>query len=181
LPSQAPTGRKSVESVQVALPQLVPTPALAHSPLPSHVPLLPQGGLLVAQPPCGSMLPAATGWQDPGLPVRLQTWQLPQLALEQQTPSTQLPLSHSVPAAQSWPRRLRPQAPLASQNLLGAQSALLAHTATQALPVAALQAKGAQDCVDADLQVPLPSQVRARLSVTDPLGQEGPAHWVLAG
>jgi hypothetical protein len=127
------------------------------------------------------MLPAATGWQFPAFPVRLQTWQLPQLALEQQTPSTQLPLSHSLAAAHNWPRRLRPQAPLASQNLLGAQSALLAHTATQPVPVAALQAKGAQDCVAAALQVPFPSQVRARLSVTDPLGQEGPAHWVLAG
>jgi hypothetical protein len=75
---------------------------------------------------------------------------------------------------------LRPQAP-ALQNLLGAQSALLAHTATQPVPVAALQAKGEQDCVAAGLQVPLPSQVRARLLITEPPGQEGPAHWVLAG
>jgi len=106
---------------------------------------------------------------------------LPQLALEQQTPSTQLPLSQSLAAEQSWPSRLRPQAPPALQNFPGAQSALLAHTATQPVPVAALQAKGAQGWVAAGLQVPFPSQVRARLLVTEPLGQEGPAHWVLAG
>jgi hypothetical protein len=68
---------------------------------------------------------------------------LPQLPLEQQTPSTQLPLSHSAPAAQACPRRLRPQAP-ELQTLPGAQSLLLAQTATQAFP-AALQANGVHD------------------------------------
>jgi hypothetical protein len=104
---------------------------------------------------------------------------MPQLAVEQQTPSTQLPLPHSLPAAQSWPRRLRPHEP-ALQKLPAAQSALVLQTETQAVPVAALQANGTQDCVEAGLQVPAPSQVRGALAVTAPAGQEGPRHWVPA-
>jgi hypothetical protein len=107
----------------------------------------------------------------------LQTWQEPQLAVEQQTPSTQLPLPHSAPAAQIWPRRLSPQAP-ALQTFPDEQSALLAQTATQAVPVVALQANGTHDWVVAGLQVPAPSQVRGELAVTPPAGQEGPRHWV---
>ena len=99
LPSQAPIGT-SVEFEQLAVPQLVPTGMDAQWPLPSQAPLLPQLPL-ATHPPCGSMLPAGTGWQEPAFPERLHTWQLPQLPLEQQTPSTQLPLSHSVPAAQT--------------------------------------------------------------------------------
>jgi hypothetical protein len=113
------------------------------------------------------------------LPVRLQTWHMPQLGAEQQTPSTQLPLPHSPPAAQSWPSRLSPQDP-PLQKLPEAQSALVLQTETQAVPVAALQANGTQDWVEAGLQVPAPSQVRGALAVTAPAGQEGPRHCVPA-
>ena len=174
-PSQAPIGL-AVDPVQLALPQLVPSVAFRQLPEPSQVPSCPHGGLFAVQAPCGSVLPAGTGWQEP-VPPRLQTWQAPQLAVEQQTPSTQLPLPHSVPAAQSCPRRLRPQAP-ALQTFPDEQSALLAQTATHAVPVAELQANGTQDCVEAGLQVPAPSQVRGELAVTPPAGQEGPKHWV---
>ena len=178
LPSQAPIG-VSVDPLQVAVPQLVPTAAFAHWPLPSQVPLLPQGWLaLDPQPPCGSMLPAETGEQVPALPDELQTWQLPQGPVMQQTPSTQLPLSHSVPAAHTWPSRLSPQTP-ELHTLPVAQSLLLAQTEMQALP-AELQTNGEQDCVLADLHVPLPSQLRASVSVTVPLGQDGAAHCVPA-
>ena len=111
--------------------------------------------------------------------MRLQTWHMPQLAAEQQTPSTQLPLPHSPPAAQSCPSRLSPQDP-PLQKLPEAQSALVLQTETQAVLVAALQANGTQDCVEAGLQVPAPSQVRGALAVTPPAGQEGPRHWVPA-
>jgi hypothetical protein len=104
---------------------------------------------------------------------------MPQLAAEQQAPSTQLPLPHSVPAAQIWPRRLRPHAP-ALQTFPDEQSALLAQTETQAVPVAALHAKGTQDWVVAGLHVPAPSQVRGALAVTPPLGHEAPRHCVPA-
>jgi hypothetical protein len=176
-PSQAPTG-VAVEPVQLAVPQLVPGAPLRQAPLPSHVPSKPQGGLVAAQAPWGSVLPAVTGWHEP-LPPRLQTWQVPQLAVEQQTPSTQLPLPHSLPEVQIWPRRLSPQAP-ALQTFPGEQSALVAQTDTQAVPVAALQANGTQLCVEAALQTPAPSQVRAEVAVTPPDGQEAPAHWVPA-
>src|SRR5579863_6484961 len=144
----------SVELEQLAVPQLVPTAVYAQWPLPSQVPLFPQLPL-AAQPPCGSIAPPATGVQEPALPETLQAWQVGQLGLPQQTPSTQLPLAHSLPAAQIWPGRLRPQVP-ALQTLPGAQSVLLAQTATQAV-LAELHANGVQDCVVAALQVPLPS------------------------
>jgi hypothetical protein len=66
------------------------------------------------------------------------------------------------------------------QTFPAEQSALVAQTDTQAVPVAALQANGAQLCVEAGLQVPAPSQVRGELAVTAPLGQEGPRHCVPA-
>jgi hypothetical protein len=168
----------SVEPLQMALPQLVPTAAFAHWPLPSQVPVSPQVPL-AAQRPCGSIALSATLVQVPALPETLQAWQVGQLAPPQQTPSTQLPLPHSPPPPHSWPCRLRPQEP-ALQKFPGAQSALLLQTATQAVAVAALQANGAHDCIAAGLQVPLPSHVRASMSVVAPVGQEGPAHWVLA-
>ena len=177
-PSQAPTGL-AVDPVQLAVPQLVPDATLRQAPPPSQVPSNPHGGLIAVQAPCGSALPAGIGWQEP-VPLRLQTAHMPQLAAEQQTPSTQLPLPHSVPEVHSWPRRLSPQAP-PLQTFPGEQSPLLAQTETHAVPVAALQANGTQDCVEAALQTPAPSQVRADVAVTPPAGQEAPAHWVPAG
>jgi hypothetical protein len=88
-----------VAPVQLAVPQLVPAVVARQAPLPSQVPSNPQGGAAV-QPWCGSAAPEGTGWQVPALPVRLQTWQVPQLADEQQTPSTQWALSHSAFAVQ---------------------------------------------------------------------------------
>jgi hypothetical protein len=166
------------EPLQAAVPQLVVAGAFWQAPAPSQVPLGPQGRLgLAAQPPCGSAAPAVTGWQDPAWPETLQALQVPQLGEEQQTPSTQLPLPHSVPAPHSWPSRLRPQEPLL-QTFPGEQSVSTAQTATQAVP---LQANGAQLCVVAGLQVPAPSQLRASEAVVPPVGQVGPAHWVPAG
>jgi hypothetical protein len=98
-PLQWPAG-VSVDPLHEVVPQLVVTAALRQAPLPSHRPLKPQGGL-AAQPPCGSISSAATGWQAPAMPATLQDWQLPHGPVEQQTPSTQLPLSHSVPPAHS--------------------------------------------------------------------------------
>ncbi len=95
MPSQLPAA-VAVDPVQLAVPQLVPAPEFRQRPAPSHVPSAPQGGAGV-QPWCGSAVPAGTGWQDP---ETLQTWQVPQLVAEQQTPSTQLPLAHSAPALQ---------------------------------------------------------------------------------
>jgi hypothetical protein len=122
-----------VDPVHEATPQLVDTGAFRHAPRPSHRPLNPQGGE-GAQPPWGSMSLAGTGWHVPALPTTLHERQLPQLADEQHTPSTQLPLSHSVPAPQIWPRRFLPQAPL-SHRLSPAQSASLPQAELQVVPL----------------------------------------------
>jgi hypothetical protein len=158
-----------------ATPQALPAGVDRHAPAPSQVPLKPQGGAAV-QPPCGSMAPVGTGLQRPALPATLQDAHVPQLADEQQTPSTQLPLSHSPPAPQIWPRRFFPHEP-PSQMLPDAQSASLAQAARQAVP---LQLYGAHDCVVAGLHAPAPSQLRARVAVVAPAGQDADAHSVPA-
>ncbi len=175
-PSQAPPGLL-IAFVQLGAPQLVPTLVFRQAPIPLQVPSKPQGGAGV-QRWWGSALPTGTELHVPALPVRLQTWQVSQLDVEQQTPSTQLPLAHSAPSEQIWPRRLRPHDPFV-QNCPGAQSASAVQTETQ-LWVALLHANGAQDCVVAGLQLPDPSQVRARLAMVA-VAQAGAAHCVPAG
>jgi hypothetical protein len=70
-----------------------------------QVPVLPQVPP-AAQRPCGSVTALATLAQVPGLPVTLQDWQVPQLAVLQQTPSTQFPLPHSWFDRQATPSDL---------------------------------------------------------------------------
>jgi hypothetical protein len=89
----------------------------------------------------GSAPPAATGEQVPTFPVTLQDRQVPPVAslqvVLQQTPSVQLPLTHSAAAAQAAPLGLRPHE-LLMQVLGLTQSALVLQALLQA-PVAALQ------------------------------------------
>ena len=131
-PSHAPTG-VDIDPLQEAAPQAVPAAIIPQAPVPLQVPLVPQGGL-GWQRPCGSAAPAGTGVQAPALPVTLQDRQFVQLGDEQQTPSTQLPLSHSAAAAQIWPRRFFPHEP-SLQTLPFAQSPLPVHAARQAVPL----------------------------------------------
>jgi hypothetical protein len=140
-PSQLPA-LVAVPAAHEGAPQLVPAAADRQAPAPLQLPSNPQGGIAM-QPPCGSLVPAATAVQVPAEPATLQAAHVPQLAAPQQTPSTQFPPWHSLPIAQAWPSRLRPQEP-PLQTLPGAQSLSLLQTATQAVP---LQAKGAQLCV----------------------------------
>jgi hypothetical protein len=133
-PLQLPTG-VDIEPVHEALPQLVAAAALRQAPLPSQAPVKPQGGL-GAQPPCGSISSAGTFWHMPASPGTLHDWQLPHPSVAQQTPSAQWPLSHSLAAAQSCPRRLRPQAP-PLQTLPGAQSPLSPQAPLQVVPLQA--------------------------------------------
>ena len=72
------------------------------APPPLQAPVLPQVPLAV-QRPCGSATVLATLAQAPRLPATLQAWQSGQLALPQQTPSTQLPLLHSWLERQATP------------------------------------------------------------------------------
>jgi len=89
--------------------------AWVQAPLPLQVPVLPHVPL-AEQRACGSVTPAPTLAQVPS-PFRLQAWQVPQEAVEQQTPSTQLPLPHScaVPQAIPSPFRARQLPPLPVQ------------------------------------------------------------------
>jgi len=68
---------------------------------PLQVPVLPHGGA-AAHWPLGAAVPAASGVHVPGV-VPLQVWQVPQTALPQQTPFTQLPLMHWLPAVHTTP------------------------------------------------------------------------------
>ena len=83
-----------VVPLHVAAAQLTVVAASVHAPLPSQAPVLPQVPL-APQRLCGSVTVLATLAQAPALPVTLQAWQSGQLALPQQTPSTQFPLLHS--------------------------------------------------------------------------------------
>ena len=174
-PSQAPTGVE-VDPLHEAVPQLVPSGVDRQAPLPLQVPSKPQGGA-GRQPPCGSIAPTATGLHVPADPATLHDVQVPQLAVEQQTPSTQLPRSHSEGAAQIWPRRFLPHEP-ALQNMPATQSASTPQAARQVVP---LQVYGAHDWVLAGWHMPAPSQVRASVAVVVPVGHSGAAHCVPAG
>ena len=80
--------------LQDATPHGTPVAAWVHAPAPLQVPVLPHVPL-APQRPCGSVTVLATLVQVPGLPATLQARQVPQLAVLQQTPSTQFPLPHS--------------------------------------------------------------------------------------
>ena len=134
LPSQCPTG-VYVEPLHDATPQLVLVGACRQAPLPSQVPMKPHV-VLPVQPPWGSTSPEGTGRHVPASPVTAHDWQLPQVGAEQQTPSTQLLLSHSVAALHSCPSRFLPHDP-ALQTFPGEQSPSLPHAALHVVPLQA--------------------------------------------
>jgi hypothetical protein len=101
---------------------------------------------------------------------------VPHAADVQQTPSTQLLLSHSGPDAQIWPRRFLPQDP-ALHTLPGEQSASDPHAELQVAP---LHVYDPHDSIMAGRQPPLPSHVRTSVAVFMPTGQVGAAHWIPA-
>ena len=90
---QNATGVKVVP-LQEAAAQVTLVPACVQAPAPLQVPVLPQVPL-APQRACGSVTVLATLAQVPGLLPTLQAMQVPQLAVLQQTPSTQFPLPHS--------------------------------------------------------------------------------------
>ena len=101
LPEQNAVGVKVVP-LQDAKAQLTLLAAWVQAPLPLQVPMLPQV-VPAAQRPCGSVAVLARLAQPPALPVTLHAWQVGQLALPQQTPSTQFPLPHSWLEKQATP------------------------------------------------------------------------------
>ena len=176
---QCETGEK-VEPMHDAVPQLTPALACWQEPLPSQLPVLPQGSCGV-QRACGSASPDVTFEHAPALPWTLQAWQVPHVELPQHTPSTQKsPVRQSPVAVQDWPRRfLSPHRFVLGSQMFGArQSASTVQVALQAAFVVPLHMYGAQAIDAAAVQLPTPSQVRAGASVEVPVGHEGFMHCV---
>jgi hypothetical protein len=98
-PSQNPAD-VNVDPLQLAEPHAVPRATVRQAPAPLQVPSNPHGDL-ATQRPCGSVAPTATGAQAPAIPATLQAAQVPHDGDPQHTPSTQLPLAHSLAAAQA--------------------------------------------------------------------------------
>ena len=96
-------GANSVVPLQVGPEHGKPAAWSWHAPAPLQLPVLPHGGI-GAQSLWGSeVLP--TGAQVPA-PLTLQAWQVPQPAVEQQTPSVQKSsLKQSLVVEHCWPRR----------------------------------------------------------------------------
>jgi hypothetical protein len=145
--------------------QVVPATWRRQPPLPSHLPSRPQVDALSAvQARMGSSAPAGTGAQLPARPLTLQDWQLPQLAVSQQTPLVQKPLAHSLAAVQVRPSAFTlPHAPFTLHRFGAAQSAALVQVVRQALVVES-QRYGAQAWGLRVTQIPLPSHWGARTS-----------------
>jgi hypothetical protein len=95
-------GAVKVLPLQEAAAQPTEVEACVQAPRPLQVPVFPQVPL-AEQRACGSLMLAATLAQAPALPATLQAWQVGQLAVPQQTPSTQKPLLHSWLAMQPRP------------------------------------------------------------------------------
>ena len=102
LPEQNDAGCSVDPLHDVARPQETVAAASWQPPAPLHAPVLPHGGA-AGHCPDGARVPAGMLVHTPALPVRLHAWHVPQLALPQQTPSTQLPLMHWLAAPHCVP------------------------------------------------------------------------------
>ena len=165
-PSQKPASWSALAPPgQLAARQSVVSAHRRQAPEPLQLPSLPQ--LLSAegaQPPRGSLPPAATFVQvpsEPGTAQLLQVWSQAEL---QQTPSTQAPEVHSGPSLQLLPLGLVPQRPLASQRLGAWHWPLSVQEPKQSVP-STLQAKGAQAALAPATHAPAPSQVDTSVRV----------------
>ena len=102
LPEQNDAGWNVVPLHAMDRPHDTVDAACWQPPAPLQTPVLPHGGD-AGHCPGGGTAPAAMNAHIPGLPAVLHAWQVGQLALPQQTPSTQLPLMHWLPAAHVRP------------------------------------------------------------------------------
>ena len=105
----APSHFASVESEVDPTGQLpgmhtVPAGCSAQAPLPSQVPSVPQVEAAMARHSAfGSAPPSGMAVQAPSASLTAHEVQMGQLALPQQTPSTQWPLTHCEPSSQILP------------------------------------------------------------------------------
>jgi hypothetical protein len=107
-------------------------------------------------------LPAGRLLQVPSAPAIAHDLQPPAHAVAQQTPCAQTVELHSLPSAHATPIGFLPQLPMV-QTLGATQSVLSVH---MVLHDPEPQTNGLHDVIDAAAwQVPLPSQVRADVSI----------------
>jgi hypothetical protein len=177
LPLQVAAG-VATPAAHEASRQGVPEGWLRQAPAPLQVPSVPQlvAGVTMHMP-LGSATPEGTLVQVPTEPPTVQLRQPPAQASLQQTPSAQMPETHSGPALQEVPLPFLPQMLL--WHWLGGTHWLLASQDEKQAPLLALHLNGAQAWVAPARQVPLPSQNDAATALS-PL-QDGAAHWVVAG
>jgi hypothetical protein len=104
-PPHAPASVRVVEPAgHEGAEHVVPSACFWHAPAPSHLPFVPHvEAACVAHTPFGSVTPAATGAHVPALPATLHARHDPQVAVPQQTPSTQWPVPHWLFAVQAVP------------------------------------------------------------------------------
>jgi len=156
----------AVPVVQVASLQMVAFEYISHPPAPSQKPSAPQVSRpLSAHWPSGS-LPAGTAVQAPSLPGTAHDMQLPVHIPLQHTPCWQLVELQSSPVVHVAPSGFLPQLPLL-HTLPAAQSALAAHVFRQALAALVSHTYGSQGRPEIGLHTPA-SQRDASVSV-DPL------------
>jgi hypothetical protein len=170
-----------VDTLQDPVPQVTLVAAWVQAPAPLQVPVLPQVPL-APQRACGSVTVLATLAQVPALPATLQAMQVPQLAVLQQTPSTQFPLPHSWFDKQATPNdfagRQLPLVPVQYVLFppLGTHWVSVLHMLLQLVP---LQTYGAQLAVLGVEQVPLPEQNALGVKVV-PLQEAAPQPTLVA-
>jgi hypothetical protein len=163
-PSQVRAG-VNVDTVHDWPTQVVPAGQRRHAPAPSHVPSSPQLNVVCCGHSLPGSVPAVIGRHRPlAAPVIVPTHAVQPAvhAVSQHTPSTQLPLAHSVPAAHTVPLVFGVTHTLPIQDPPGAQSVFAVH---DVLHVVVPQAYEPHDVVVAVWHVPAPSQVRAGVCV----------------
>ena len=155
----------NVDTVHDWPTQVVPAGQRRHAPAPSHVPSSPQLNVVSCWHSLAGSVPAVTGRHRPlAAPVNppAHALQLPLHAVSQHTPSTQLPLPHSEPAAHTAPLAFGATHTVPIHAPPGAQSAFDAH---DVLHVVAPHAYAPHDVVAAVWHVPAPSHVLAGVCV----------------
>ena len=93
----------AVAPVHAAATQTVLAPQLRHAPPPSQTPSLPHVDCAVAEHMPRGLVPLPAGVHVPMLPTCAQVLQAPVQAVLQHTPSTQLPLAHTLPVVHAVP------------------------------------------------------------------------------
>ena len=138
------------------MPQVLPSAAERQVPFAVQVPVWQE------PPQALSAVPAALFVQVPGV-ARLHAMHVPHFVLEQQTPSTQLPLVHSAPPPHAVPSGfLATQAPDTQYGFVLAHCVSVVHVVRQPVPE---HAKPLHDVIVAAVHAPLPSHLRVGVTV----------------